>query len=424
MAQEDSRIDPIASRDAYYAQVSEFKDRTRQEVKERREKIDGLKGKRQELRLAAANTAGLIGLRYLADSNSYIRLVSGTDDELVLPDIVQRPDPLTPDEGPALPIAEEKAPEEPFIPKDHHRGLGFWLAEMLLWLLVVPVGAFVGVGLATLAGFVWQRNPETILPIACTFGVAIVAGLKLLLTHLWALVGRQISLRQAHWTPMVVAVALTLAGCGLDAHLGAMALRQYSLARTFREADAMSYGQSFFLALAITTPLLLAAAVRAYRHGLAEPGEEDHRRARSERERERWQRRQDRLEAEARQREARREEDRLRHRNELAAKGISEYEDQVGHSEHRFGARRKLEEQREADWAELRSHPEFKCLQGLIGQIGVLDVEIAEHERELTSFKIGRGYEKSEEFPNGKPALPLPEKQAELDGQTDNAYIS
>jgi hypothetical protein len=81
-----------------------------------------------------------------------------------------------------------------------------------------------------------------------------------------------------------------------------------------------------------------------------------------------------------------------------------ELSDQRDLAQKKYDERKKLDDERAEDWADLKNNAEYKCLQGLIGQIGVLTIEIAERERELTNYKISRGFEKSAEFPNGRPS--------------------
>jgi hypothetical protein len=274
----------------------------------------------------------------------------------------------------------------------------------------------VGVGLLTIAGFGWSANPW-VFWVGPILGFSVIAGLKVLLCQLWRIVAHAQAVGSPVAVRATIASLVTLGACGLDAHLGAMALRQYILDRSFRATDVPPYAQLFFLALAITCPILLASAALTYIKALREPSREEREQARIDRE-------QNRLEAERLAKIAQDEAERKRHRDALGAKVDGEYADKKSLEDKRFAARQELDKQREEDWERLKNNAEYKCLQGLIGQIDVLTYEIGEKEKELTSYRISRGYEKSAEFPNGSAPEKAEVEPKQEPEQKDGPYTS
>ena len=381
--------DPRTVRDRHYERVKGFRDETRREAQERRNEIEALKSRRRELRLAAATSAGNIGLRFNPETNSYVRLVGAMPEEVVLPEPVLRPDPLAPEESATVEATKPGDPRADAGDKKESR----WgiVLEVVVWLLLIVPAFFVGMGLFTIAGFNY-RTDTWVMWASPLLGFSVLAGLKILVSNLWRLVAHAQALGQPFWGRLPIAAVVTIGGCLLDAHLGAMALRTYLANRAFTESSVPPYPQLFLLALAITCPLILASAALSYIKGLKEPSLE-------ERERARHDRRLSKLEAEETERRARAEAERAAHRAALASKIEAEYGDQKDSAAAKFAALKALDDQRAEDWSALKSNAEFKCLQGLIGQIDVLSAEIAEKERELTNYKISRGFEKSDEFP-------------------------
>lgn len=391
--------DPRAVRDRHYERVKSFREETRRAAQERKAEIDALKERRRELRLSAATTAGNIGLRYNPDTNSYVRLVGAMPEEVAVPDVVSRPEPLAPVHAAPSDVAKPKEPVADLVDRKESR----WgvVLEVVVWLLLVVPAFFVGMGLFTIAGFNY-RTDTWVLTVSPLLGFSVLAGLKILVSNLWRLVAHAQALGQPYWGRLPLAGLVTIGGCLLDAHLGAMALRQYLVNRAFTESSVPPYPQLFLLALAITCPLILASAALTYIKGLKEPSREERERARADRLRSK-------TEAEEAERKAKEEAEKAAHRAALVAKVEAEYGDQKDSAAAKFAAIKALDDQRHEDWTALKANAEFKCLQGLIGQIDVLSTEIGEKERDLTHYKISRGYEKADEFPNGKPEKTLAE---------------
>lgn len=410
--------DPRAVRDVHFQRVNGFKEETRREVQERKKQLDELRERRQELRMAAATSAGNIGLRYVADANSYVRLIGSAEDEIVLQEYVSRPDPLEPD------LAQSSvsvAPQDgPAYKEGKHSKMGETALHIFVWILMIVPGAFIGIGLVTIAGMNWKVNPA-IIPYAWLLGISVICGLKILLAQLWRLVAHAHALGEAWIAKFILASTVTLGGVALDANLGAMALHTYLEAKAFRASDVPPYAVLFWLAMAIAGPLLLASAALSYLSGKKEPTTE-------EREAKRRELLLDRLEKERQDRKAKAEAEREKYREALLAKIDSDYGDKVDQAKRKYDALKALDNERAEDWANLKNHAEFKCLQGLIGQIGVLTVEIAEKERELTNYKISRGFEKSSEFPNGKPMAQITNNTTgdsePQEPVSDGAYVS
>jgi hypothetical protein len=410
----DNYDDPRAKRDGHYARVNGFKEETRRQTDALRKELSDLKEKRRELRMSAASTAGMIGLRYLPETNEYVRMVRSVEQEIVLPEVVAKPEPLAPEQVPV-----EKSETRPVIGELKPAGARWLLfGDILLWVFALFVGYFIGLGLVTIAGMNWKAEPFLHIP-AFFVGVSVVAALKLLVSQAWRLVGQAQALSRKYAWRIVLALLVTVGGCGLDAHLGASALRKYMEDRAFDATSVPDYWQLLLLALAITSPLLLASGFFAYEKAHREPSREEREHARHEREAER-------REAERRARLAKQEAEKAKHRAALQNKLDGDHASQVDLANKKYEELKRIDGERSIDWEEYRNNAEYKCLQGLIGQIHVLTVEISEKERELTSYRISRGYEKSSEFPNGKPtkeqAAEAEEKNEESDG--DKPYAS
>jgi hypothetical protein len=370
--------------------MDDFKSETRRQIEERKGEILALKAKRQELRLAAATTAGAVGFRYIAATNTYVRLVSTMVDDLVLPDVVERPEPLPPDQAPPTAVQD---PKKAAISAQSGSAARI-VAQVFFWLLFAVPGAFIGIGLVTIAGFSWRNDPWAFWA-GAVLGLSVILGMKVLASQLWKFVGHAEALREPLAARIIVAALVTVGVIVLDANLGATALTQYIKLRTFDPAQIPPFSQLFLVSLAVAGVLVLASSAVDYGHARKEPSAEERERARIERE-------EAKLEAArlAAEEEAKRE--RKEHKDALKKRIEDSYTDQVEAASKKHDARTELEKQLGEDWQLLKNNAEFKCLQGLIGQIDALSVEIAEREKDLTNYKISRGFERASEFPNGR----------------------
>jgi len=380
--------DPVARRDEHLRQKRTFANETAEGRQRIQEEIDQLVALRYQTRMRAADTAGLLGLRYLAETNSYVHLIPAEEDLVLLPETVPPPVPIPREAGA---VTKEKPLPQPRKATQVSRWMkGF---DILLWAFLPIVGAFVGLGLASLAGLPW-RNDAAIQLLAVVMGISVVGGLKILIATVWRHVGHLQALGRPIWWPAIAAVLITVGGCILDATLGARALHTYMTMREWSGTTVPDFLQLFLLALAITTPLLLGAGALSYMKGLREPNEEEKDAARYERELAAYEAEVARIASERRRVEEEHHAALARHSHELHQKECQASQD-------KFNTLSAIRDQNLAEWEELKSEPNFKCLQGLISQIDVLSMEIEVREQKLKSYNISRGYQQSAEFKNG-----------------------
>lgn len=413
--------DPRSTRDMHYAAQSAFKAETQKQTEAQRAHLRELKAQRQDLRLSAASSAGNLGLRYQPATNDYIHLVRVDNEQVPLPPVPTVPEPLKPVET-TLPVGKDDTKPLASKPKSP---LFLVAGDTVLWLFTLVIGAFVGLGLATIAGLTW-RSDSVILTFAVLLGIGVVGGLKMMVATLWRNLGHTKSLEQPTAWPLVTALSLTALGCLLDAYLGSVAIHTYILDRAFNAKDVAPVMAFFPLALAITTPILLASAALAYMKGKRElTDEEIANQIRRDRDRKAENERQTRLEIQQARHERYQDalESKLKADHDAANRARADHHEAV----------QSLEADRRAQWESLKANPEFKCLQGLIGQIEVLNVEIEEAEKQLTGYRISRGYEKSTETKSGEILLhseqllaetPSTNGHADHHNDENNGYLS
>lgn len=294
-----------------------------------------------------------------------------------------------------------------------------WVNALLGYLLPLLVSMFVGFGLGTLAGFNVSK-PGVYLYLSLALGVAVIYGLKLLFHEKWFQYGSSVALERKPLRLRFSALtALTVLMVVLEAVLGANALIQFSLKTAFDATHSLQWAVAIPCAMAVTSPVMLLAAFSGYRMGRESVTEAEVEARRAEqiyqsdllryeremnefhRRRDEWQRVQlqhfearaalDLKEAEECQarriREAQQEEIRRAeaHQRELAL--IPEPEDAQAKWQRMESERQEMERYRKL--------PDYQALMQSIGRIAVLRLEISEARRELTNFKVSRGYEKN-----------------------------
>lgn len=365
--------DPRERRDAAVKARRISEEEARATRKRLQEMIAALVEKRLELRMAASETAGGIGLQYDSATNSFVRIVREDTSGYQPRESVARPEPLAP-----LEVASQPVDDPPATPKPISK-----VPDVVLWVFVAVIGALVGLGLMTLVGFSWRRD-SWVIPVGAVLGFCVLGGLKILVSTLWVHIGRQSAFGSSGYWRFVPAVLFTTGGCALDAHLGALAMHEYIRARELSAATVPPYGQLFFVALALTCPLLLASGALAYRRGMTEPTAEE----RQESHRvERVQKHEDAVKANIQRKEE--------HHASLQRHLLESYGDRVAATKELERRALAANQEREAEWEALKGNADFRCLQGLVSQIGVLDQEIEERRRNLTNLEIRDGHERT-----------------------------
>lgn len=327
------------------------------------ERLRTLRNEREEAQKKACDHAGNIGLVYSAEDNNYYRITS----HIPAPPKLELP---TPPAAPTPPTAPRPSAADP-------RLAGAWATtlKVISWVLAVPVGAFVGYGIATLAGFPIQRVPAYLVA-GIVVGIALVVGIKILFEVMWTGQGRQVALGKATPASLIGSYLLTAGLVLIEAFLGAQALVIYSQRTVFEASQAIPLALAFPLAVAISSAALLISAFQGYQVGRNSLTADDY----AERDYQRQ----------------------LADHAKLVQKAESEYSAQLSRWESerlRLEAEhRNLLDRSEGERAEMehyRKSPDYQALLKYIGRVNTLNLQIQEAEKLLTSDSIERGHEKA-----------------------------
>lgn len=328
--------------------------------RQRDTKIAELWQEREKYMKLAANHAGNIGLVYAAEQNDYIKLVAG----------VELPPPPPPVEPPTAP-EPAPPPPRPATAEQHGRLSGFMLKH-LHWILAIPVGMFVGYGLASLLGLSLSRDPIFI-AIGVVIGCSVILGMKVLFWHLWHFVGRKAGLQEATFLQYTLATLITILLVAAEVFLGGFALVLFSQRTLVQGQEPLSPLIATSLAIAVSTAIVLISAVTGYKSGYRDQDDRDH---------------QETLYKQAVKHHQELEE----HKSKLYAKAQEEYQLQV----------KKLEQARDLQLASYREEnekfdnykqlPDYQALLQCIGWIKSIDVLIEAQEKQQTNTSISRGH--------------------------------
>lgn len=337
-----------------YAQES---DRLR---RERDTKLASLWEEREAYMKLASKHAGNLGLVYIAERNDYIKLVSGV--ELPPPPPILDP-----------PKEPEPAPPPPKPATVEHGGtINNFMLKHFHWFLALPVGAFVGYGLASLLGLSLARDPILILA-GIVIGCSVIVGMKILFWHLWHFVGKQTGLGQAKWHHAGIASVITILLVAAEVFLGGFALVLYSQKTLVQGQEPLSPIIATGLAIAVSTAIVLISAVTGYKSGFRDQDERDHQ--------------------EALYKQTLQHHQALENfKAQVYAKAQADYATEL----------KKHEENREKHLAQYREEnekfdnykqlPEYQTLLQCISYIGSIDFLIENHERLQTNTSISRGH--------------------------------
>jgi hypothetical protein len=347
----------------------------------------------------AATHAGNLGFVYKADTNEYIRVVSGVQE----PELPEPPTPLVLDReafdaaADKIAAAEKEARAEMEKREEPSEGLPAdgekWYRSIPEWAIAVLVGTFIGYGLGKITGLPIDQQPA-MLGLFLTLGAGVIIGLKLLLHKMWEEYGRSVRRQTASKWLAGLFTTLTIAFCAAEAALGANALVTYSRRVSFTAEDALSFWIALLIAGAISTPILLFSAFKGFGKGVRTLTVEDER---------------VRIEAAsaARQRVV---DENLAIRKESASRQLEMLEKQfeadlaakqqvheLRMQEYQAECNRRREdyEREKQEFEHYKTAPDNEALRSYIGLIDALNLQIAEAEKQLTSYKIGRGYERA-----------------------------
>ena len=380
--------------------LAHLDEQTRAGTEKLQRQLDALREEREDAMKAAATHAGNLGFVYNADTNEYVRVVSGVQE----PEMPEAPPALVLDqsqfetaaakieqaERDAADELEKRLQKDPNLPSSDNEK---WYRTIPEWTIAVLVGTFIGYGLGKITGLPIDQQP-ILLGLFLTLGAGVIVGLKLLLHKMWEEYGR--SVRRSNPSKWLLALftTLTLAFCAAEASLGANALVTYSRRVSFRAEDALSFWIALLIAAAISTPILLFSAFKGYGKGVRTMTAEDERVQMDE----------------IRSEHRRVVDENLRIRKESATKQLEmlqmqfEADMQAKQEAHALRMReyeaecaRKREdyEKERREFEHYKTAPDYEALLGYVGRVNALNVQIADVEKQLTGFKISRGYERA-----------------------------
>ncbi|MGI8924462.1 MAG: hypothetical protein ACR2HJ_10565 [Fimbriimonadales bacterium] len=362
--------------------------------------IAALQSERENCMKAAATHAGNLGMVYRADTNEYVRMRSGVP----LPEMPEPPATLPDDDaaiGKAL-AAVDQVERDALEDLDKQAAAnGFetppentkWYRAIPEWLIGAVVGVFIGYGLGKITGLPVDQQP-VLLGVFLVLGAGVIIGLKLFLHKIWEEYARAKRREASSPGMLIFYTALTAIFCLAEASLGGYAIVTYSKRVAFRQEDAVPYWMALLIAIAISTPILLYSAFKGHGQGIRSLTLED-----------------ERLRVEALNAKRQRiTDERLRTQREAAQRRAALVEENYrSDQQRRLEARNKAAQEHDAECARRREEcdkereqfeyyktaPDFEALLGYIGRISALNIRIEEESKHLTSFKIGRGYERA-----------------------------
>jgi hypothetical protein len=399
MAYTNGAPNPAQQYEAKKQNLAQLDEETRKGVAELQAHIQALRDEREGAMKAAATHAGNLGFVYNADTNEYVRVVSGLKE----PEMPETPPVLELDrtqfdaaaakieqaERDAASELEKRIQPDPTLPKGGEK----WYRSIPEWTIAVLVGTFIGYGLGKITGLPIDQQP-IMLGLFLTLGAGVIIGLKLLLHKMWEEYGRSVRRQSASKWLLALFTGLTTVFCAAEAALGANALVTYSRRVSFTAEDALSFWIALLIAGAISTPILLYSAFKGYGKGVRtmtaedervklEAAEAEHRRVVDEQLQIRKESARKQLELLERQFEAV-----LTIRQETHASRMREYEAECAR-------RRDDYEKEKREFEHYKTAPDYEALLSYVGRVSALNAQIADAEKRLTSYKIGRGYERA-----------------------------
>ncbi|MDQ2985472.1 MAG: hypothetical protein M3R13_01965 [Armatimonadota bacterium] len=356
------------------------------------DQVDTMRDEREHAMKAAATHAGNLGFVYNAETNEYVRVVSGLKE----PEMPEPPPPLMLDhaqfqaaadkveqaERDAAAELEKRLQPNTELPADTEK----WYRSIPEWAIALLVGAFIGYGLGKITGLPIDQRP-ILLGLFLTMGAGVIVGLKMLLHKMWEEYGRSVRRSTASKWLLALFTTLTFAFCAAEAALGANALITYSRRVAFRAEDALSVWIALLIAAAISTPILLFSAFKGYGKGVRTMTAED-----------------ERIQMDAIKSEQRRVVDEnLRIRKESATKQLEllqrQFEadmnaKQEAHAlrlreyENECARKREDYENERREFEHHKTAPDYEALLSYVGRVNALNVQIADAEKRLSTFKM------------------------------------
>ena len=315
------------------------------ESSRRENELNDLREMRHKARIELSARLGDFGLIYEPETNSLQRPIVADPPPPAPAEMRQVPEPFDPTRY-GLPSQEPKA----FAPK-LLKGL-----DIMFWIAVPFLGAFVGYSIAKLVGLRVDASLAYAV-VAVLFGAALLAAMKGAVYAIFHHAMRHATARGER-APFVFASIVAGLLIAAEAGLGTVAIHRYSVDRSVAPEDVIPMWQAALIALCFSTPILLTSAFKGWADGREHRDLDDVARA----DLERYHREKSEAQREHETAHQRRSEEAMRKHDEAVA---------------RFEA------------ANERYHddPRWRTAMSLFGAIATYDIEIAERERLLVEYK-------------------------------------
>ncbi|RYG38865.1 hypothetical protein EON81_02520 [bacterium] len=342
-------------------QRADRRDRQRQEtqegVQQRQAEIDMLVEQRRKARLELCARLGDFGLVYDAEKHDIVRV--GLKDP-------PRPEPRADKPGTVRDAFDPKNYDiPPKAPDAKEPKLLKWL-DALGWVAVPFLGAFLGYSIGLLAGLPVKAQLEFAVA-SIVFGVFLLAGMKASIYTILHHVSRRAATTGLKvWLGFGWAVVALLIAA--EATLGSVAIIRYSQDRAFRPEEVLPWYVALVVAVCFSTPVLIASAVKGGYDGSQHDDDRE------------------RMLHEARTHNAavaKAQQDHEAAQRQLDAESLERHKEAL--------TRFQTEHEKQI------SNDRWKSAMSLFGAITVLNIELSDAEKRLTSYKISRGYENSAE---------------------------
>lgn len=348
---------------------------TETEIARREGEIEHLRNQRHIARMLLSEKAGLFGYVY-----------DPTNDELTRTTIkdpkVLETSPPTPESvrAPFNPSEYGIHDSPPSIPREKDKSVQILLNvfEAIMWMAVVPLGAFLGYSIGLMAGFPVKNDPNYAIA-AALFGVFLLATMKAAvfkLTHL----GTRRTQTTGSSAPMALAFAASGVFVAAELFLAANALVRYTSERAqFTDQPPMPLAIAAGVALCFSTPVLLASIVKGWYLGTGYEDEQARRKA----------------ERQAALGEAK------RHHEAVAAAQKAHEEKLNRRYQDALGQHQAALERFEKSNDDLAQNADWQAVQQFRSAIRNLTQRIEEYEGELKAYSIRRGMRLSAETSRG-----------------------
>ncbi|RYG66654.1 hypothetical protein EON77_17235, partial [bacterium] len=219
------------------------------EASRREQELNQLRALRHEARIELSARLGDFGLIYDPETNSLQRPIVADPPPPEPAGMREVPPPFDPAQY-GLPPKEPKT----FSPR-LLKGL-----DVLFWIAVPFLGAFVGYSIAKLVGLRVDASYVYAF-VAVLFGASLLAAMKAAVYAIYHHAMRHAVARDER-SPFVFATLVAALLIAAEAGLGTVAIHRYSVDRSVLPEDVIPFWQAGLIALCFSTPILLTSAFK------------------------------------------------------------------------------------------------------------------------------------------------------------------